>query len=901
MLQIMGWSVKVRSGEACRLITIEGELTIGRGVDGAGGLPEDRKVSRRHARFLVAADGALLIEDLSSANGTEVNGVALEPGAPRELGAGDVIAAGNTVLEVAERTDAGAGASPPARPPERERASVPAPAEAATPVEQVGSPSSVRPPSAPAEAGSVAGEVLHAGGRVVIGAGGVTIGADPGCEVAVEGRTVAGRHAAIRERDGRHYLADLGAGSGTLLNGELLRSESRWLNSGDSIEIGGETLRYVAGERTRLGGAPAAPAAGAPTIHLGSGALTIGRDPANDVVLDDPNVSRFHAEVRPLEGASEVRDLGSRNGTRVDGEFVSGRAVIRPGAEIGIGPFRLVFDGSRFVRRDDRGAMRLRGEEVSMRVRDKLILNRASIAVEPGEFVVVIGESGSGKTTLVKALAGVTDPTGGRVLVSGEPVQSRLTDIGYVPQDEIVHRGLTVVEGLRYAAWLRLPRDSTRDDIDDAVDRVLDELDLGAHAETRIGSLSGGQRKRVGVGTELVNRPSLLFLDEPTTGLDPGLETRLMEIFRELAEPGRRSVTVVTHATKNLDLPDKVCVMGQGGELCFFGPPEEAKEFFAAPTFDGIYSALERRPAPQWRQEFEAERGEALPTLEEPAAAPSAPRQQRPRPDVGRQSTLLARRYLTLMVRDRRNLAILLGQVPLIALGIALLFKSDVLRGSADTNNAALLLFLVVTSMIWLGAIDAAREIIKERPLMERERAIGVRLSAYLGSKSIVLFGLVVAQAALLGVVTFGLRPLYESPPTYLALFVVLAVTGFVSVAMGLWISSLVSSEDQAASFIPLALIPQLLFGGAIVAVEEMSGAMQQLSKLVYSRWAFADIGAAIDLGERIRQSTSSIPSRYPPDFFELPLGRGIAILAAFLLAFLVLTYVTLEINRREG
>lgn len=899
MLKIMGWSVKVRSGETFRLITVEGELTIGRGVDGDGGLPGDRKVSRRHARFIVAADGALLIEDLRSANGTEVNGVALDPGAPRELEAGDVIAAGNTVLEVAERIDSGGDAPPPAPPPARQRASEPAPADVPTPVEQVGSPSSVRPSTAPAESGSVAGEVLHAGGRVAIGAGGITIGGDRDCEVVVEGRTVAGRHAAIRERDGRHYLADLGAGAGTLLNGELLQGESRWLNSGDSIEIGGETLRYVAGERTRLGAAAGAPAAASPVIHLGSGALSIGRDPANDVVLDDPNVSRFHAEVRPLEGASEVRDLGSRNGTRVDGGFVSGRAVIRPGAEIGIGPFRLVFDGSRFVRRDDRGAMRLRGEEVSMRIRDKLILNRASIAVEPGEFVVIIGESGSGKTTLVKALAGVTDPSGGRVLVSGEPVQSRLTDIGYVPQDEIVHRGLTVVEGLRYAAWLRLPKDSTSTDIDEAVDRVLDELDLGPHAETRIGSLSGGQRKRVGVGTELVNRPSLLFLDEPTTGLDPGLETRLMEIFRELAEPGRRSVTVVTHATKNLDLPDKVCVMGQGGELCFFGPPEEAKEFFATPTFDGIYSALDERPAPEWRGEFEAERGDALPTLEEPAAAPAAPRPARPRPDVGRQSTLLARRYATLMVRDRRNLAILLGQVPLIALGIALLFQSDVFSKSADINNAALLLFLVVTSMIWLGAIDAAREIIKERPLMERERAIGVRLSAYLGSKSIVLFGLVIVQATLLAAVTFGLRQLNESVAGYLALFVVLVVTGFVSVAMGLWISSLVSSEDQAASFIPLALIPQLLFGGAIVAVKAMDPAMQQLSKLVYSRWSFADIGAAIDMGDRI--PASSLPSRYEPGFFELPLARGVGILAIFLLAFLVLTYVTLEVNRREG
>jgi hypothetical protein len=157
----------------------------------------------------------------------------------------------------------------------------------------------------------------------------------------------------------------------------------------------------------------------------------------------------------------------------------------------------------------------------------------------------------------------------------------------------------------------------------------------------------------------------------------------------------------------------------------------------------------------------------------------------------------------------------------------------------------------------------------------------------------------VIVQATLLAAVTFGLRQLNESVAGYLALFVVLVVTGFVSVAMGLWISSLVSSEDQAASFIPLALIPQLLFGGAIVAVKAMDPAMQQLSKLVYSRWSFADIGAAIDMGDRI--PTSSVPSRYEPEFFELPLARGVGILAIFLLAFLVLTYVTLEVNRRKG
>ena len=221
-------------------------------------------------------------------------------------------------------------------------------------------------------------------------------------------------------------------------------------------------------------------------------------------------------------------------------------------------------------------------------------MTETTLSVEPNELVVVIGESGSGKSTLIKALAGVSRPSGGAVTVSGEPVASRLTDIGYVPQDEIVHPGLTVREALRYAARLRLPRDATDGDVDESVQRVMAELSLAEHAGTRIGSLSGGQRKRAGVATELLNRPSLLFLDEPTTGLDPGLESRLMRLLRDLADESR-AVVVVTHATKNLRLCDRLVVMGRGGRLCFEGTPDEALEFFGVEDFDEIYTALDDR------------------------------------------------------------------------------------------------------------------------------------------------------------------------------------------------------------------------------------------------------------------------------------------------------------------
>ena len=232
-------------------------------------------------------------------------------------------------------------------------------------------------------------------------------------------------------------------------------------------------------------------------------------------------------------------------------------------------------------------------------------------------MVAVIGESGSGKSTLLKALAGVSSPTAGEVTVNDDPIETRLTDVGYVPQDDIVHKELSVREALTYAARLRLPADTSDEELAVTVSRVLEEVALTPHADTRIGSLSGGQRKRTGVACELLGRPSLLFLDEPTTGLDPGLESRMMALLRELANESR-AVVVVTHATKNLGLCDRVAVMGRGGHLTYYGTPGGALDFFQAEDHDGVYDALERRPAEEWSQLFERSRDGAATAMPKP-------------------------------------------------------------------------------------------------------------------------------------------------------------------------------------------------------------------------------------------------------------------------------------------
>lgn len=641
------------------------------------------------------------------------------------------------------------------------------------------------------------------------------------------------------------------------------------------------------------------------TVTLQGERLTIGRSNSNDVVLDDTNVSRFHAEIVPRGDVLELRDLDSRCGTRLNGRPVK-RAILEGKSEIGVGAYRLQFDGSSFVPRNERGALRLDATAVSVTVDGRQILRSASFRVVPGELVAIIGESGSGKTTLLKVMAGVAAPTEGHVTLNDEPVTARLTDIGYVPQQEIVHPLLTVDEALGYAARLRLPHDMEPVDRKATIERVLSELSLEGSSATRIGDLSGGERKRAGVASELLNRPSMLFLDEPTTGLDPALESQMMELFRNLARPGSRAVVAVTHATKNLGLCDKLAVVGRGGELCFFGRPEAGLRFFGVDAYDDIYTALVHRPARAWRTEFEAERAEAPAAPPRSTPEPGPAGSPRARQRGGPQLRVLVGRYLRLLARDGRNLAILLGQVPIIAVGIAFLFEAG-LFGRADVgiapepgspDEAVQLLFVVATTAIWFGAIDAAREIVKERSITAREAAIGVSWSAYLASKAIVLFGLAALQTALLAFVVFTIRPLEESPDVYVTVPGLLILTSFVAVSMGLAISALASSQDQATSFIPLALIPQLLFAGAIVPIERMSEPIAALASAVFGRWSLAGLGNAIDLNSRIAADPRFAEvSGYGEAFFDVSPRSVSLILLGFLIAFLLTAFIVVRRN----
>ena len=351
--------------------------------------------------------------------------------------------------------------------------------------------------------------------------------------------------------------------------------------------------------------------------------ITFGRDSGNDVVLDKPNISRFHAQVTRVGVRYYVTDLRSSNGTFVNDTRVEGDVWLNPQDTIRIGPYKFVLGQDQFTRYDETEGMRVEAYNINKWVRKDLnLLQNISLIYQPREFIVVVGQSGGGKSTLVDSIAGYRPATHGKVFVNDIDVYQNFdavrNEIGYVPQKDIIHMELTIYQALDFAAQLRMPKDTTPAERHKRIMEVLEDLDLTHRKDVQISGLSGGQQKRVSIGVELLTRPGLFFLDEPTSGLDPGTETLFMHLMRRLADQGR-TIIMVTHATKNVMLADKVVFMARGGYVAWFGPPNEALAYFdqfrsdidrrtRAMEFDQIYTILDdpaKGNAREWAERFQ--------------------------------------------------------------------------------------------------------------------------------------------------------------------------------------------------------------------------------------------------------------------------------------------------------
>jgi ABC-type multidrug transport system ATPase subunit len=531
---------------------------------------------------------------------------------------------------------------------------------------------------------------------------------------------------------------------------------------------------------------------------------------------------------------------------------------------------------------------------VEVRVDDgALILGPVSLAVAPGSLVALMGASGSGKSTLIRVLAGLAEPTSGEATWAAEPTSFAVHALGYVPQRESVHDRLTAREALHYAASLRLGADA---DVTAQVDHVLEELDLVAQADTLIRNLSGGQRRRAACGLELVGDPPVLLLDEPTSGLDAVLELRLMQLFRRLANHGR-AVLVATHATASLDLCDDVVIL-ERGHRAYRGDSSGARAHLAAaagaPANNSEAASAAPRLAAQPEPMVQPERAARPEPALQPSSGDAPPRVTRP---FGLELRVLTGRYALTLARDRRTLAVLLLQAPVIGLLIAVVFHSGGISPGSSPIDAIELVFLLMTGAIWLGVASASREVVKERGLVEREFDVGIRLDAYVLAKALVLFALNFVQVLLLAIVVEGLRPLGIGANGVIELFVIALLTAWTSSAMGLAVSCAARSVDQAASAVPLLLMPQLLLAGGLIPLAQMPGFVAGIADAVYGRWSFAGLGSAARIGERLASYDNSAILGFNNAFFSLTPATAAGILIAF--TFVELLVAVLLLMRR--
>ena len=636
--------------------------------------------------------------------------------------------------------------------------------------------------------------------------------------------------------------------------------------------------------------------------------LTVGRQAMpGQVVLDHPNVSRRHAAFEVVDGAIVLRDLGGTNGTYVNGARLRGSRPLVPGDRIDIGPFELTFDGTALTRARRVGNVELLVRDVSYDVRRRQtsgtpqrILHGANLRIRPSELVAIIGANGSGKSTLMNIMAGRALPSEGVVLLNGADLHANFPalkqDIAFVPQQDVLHEQLTLRQALDYAAQLRLPPDTTVEQRHAAVNDAARNVDLLDRLDQRIGSLSGGQKKCASLASEILNRPSLLLLDEVTSGLDENTDWEVMRLLRRLADDGM-TIIIVTHTLANVtEFCDKVICMGRGGQPTFVGSPSEVLDFFAVHRLGEVFSRTDEAGAENWRTRFDATVGASanLPTAGEARGALPHSGNQRPREPlpvtlrrITRQGIILLHRNVRLLLADRRTLVMAAVQSVLIG-GLMGYAFGNFGTGQERISAQSALLLLLGLSAIWLGCNAASKEIVGELAIYRREHDINLSTAAFIGAKYLASSVFTVLQLAVVYALTAALSG--GIPGDRLEQFLLLTIGAMAGTAMGLVISAFANTRDQATTIVPLALVPQLILAG--VLVPKLPDLAVRVAKIAVSGYwlveAMKSVFIAVDGPIRVTNAHTGTLM----DMAAEPAARGAAIVAVQALAFLLIAYL---------
>ena len=635
----------------------------------------------------------------------------------------------------------------------------------------------------------------------------------------------------------------------------------------------------------------------------GASSYTIGRDPTCDIVLPHISISKLHAKITYEYDGYYIMDCGSTNGVVLNGRRLVGKEKLHEKDVITITNSKLIFTSSAVHYCCYMNGITVDAVNVVIKRKDKktrklfTTCNNVSLNIKPGELVAIIGGSGAGKSTVLEAMCGYLHPASGEVYINGVDLYKNFDSlkqlIGYVPQSDIVYDNLTLKDMLTYAAKLRLPKDTTTEERENAVDRAIEVVELTEKRTSYIKALSGGQRKRASIAVELLSDPNLIFLDEPSSGLDPGTERSLMHSLREMADRGK-TVILVTHSTLQLKLCDKIVFMGKGGNLCYFGNYDSALKFFGVDDIVDIYNLITDN-TPAWSNKFKALQRASSRRDGELDTSRSKKRKRG-------QLSVLSRRYFKLVINDRQRLLLLLLMAPLLAYLISLVADGQQFEQYDMTQS---LLFALSCSAFWVGMFNAIQEICKERTILKREYMTGLSLNSYILSKVIVLGTMCLIQSVLImGVfaLAIGLPEEGFMMNPFLELLITTFLTAVSATAMGLFVSSLFTNADKAMMVAPILLMPQILFSGLIF---KLDGATEIISWFALCRWSVEGYGTTANLNDLpLKLQQQGVPvSHVAEDFYEYTVEHLLTswgILIFFGIVCIILARIVLSSLRKE-
>ena len=660
----------------------------------------------------------------------------------------------------------------------------------------------------------------------------ITIGRDPESDILLHALGVSRYHAQIKLLPDGPRISDLGSTFGIRINQEPVKDKI--LSHRDIVTIGvvefnviieNDTL-LLKRKRERI--SPEA----IPELK-DTDIIKIGRDTTNTICLSHPLVSRYHCTVhREKDGRYSLADHGSTNGTFVNGHHIH-HATLEDGDIVQIGPFRFMLDEGKFVQADDSRRIKLEAQGITVRRDGRKLLDRISLSIQPGEFVAILGPSGAGKTTLAKVLTGQLPADSGTVYYNGFPLNrfaaAFSSAVGFVSQHNLLRPELTVRETFMEQVLLRLPKDSLEAERIARINEVIDMLEISSISGSRISNLSGGEAKRVHLGIELLSSPTIIFLDEPLAGLDPGLTGKFMELFKKLCGKGY-TLLLTTHTLEQIDLCDRLFFVSNG-KLVYQGVPQNTIDVMNVASLAEVYEKVRSG------KEFVPPVVEEKVTIDEHEERIRGLKAQKypfRRPQAAgffRQLVMLTSRYAKVLFRDLTNLVLIILQAPLIAFLLALVFNGD------SRFLPLSFYFCVTISAIWIGGVNSVREIAREKELFEREFRAGLSTVAYVTSKCIVFTLLGFGQAVLF---TLSIHWSFEAYSFNLETILLCTVITISGTILGLCISAFSGNVNRAVSLLPILFIPQIFFSGILIPFDRMPDLGRIISYLTISRPGFS-------------------------------------------------------------